>query len=156
VEHVAIDLDDESGPSPQEVDLVAADADVDLGPRQPRSGHEGDEAVFGLGAGHRRLVPAQDLRQNRAATAPVPGALESGKQLRPSCEAADLGLIDGAGEIALPEQPGEIDDRPRRARDGNPVPDAHIASVAAADRCTRRRGRDEEPPRRIVTCTSPS
>jgi hypothetical protein len=51
VEPKSVDLDDEPLVAPHEVDLVAADADVDLGRRELRSPDQGEEALLGLRAG---------------------------------------------------------------------------------------------------------
>jgi hypothetical protein len=74
----------------------------------------------------------QDLREERSAAAAVAGPFDGGKQLGSSGEATDFGLIDRASELALPKKVSEIDDRPRWARHGNPMPDAHIARAEGA------------------------
>jgi hypothetical protein len=53
VEPEAVDLDDDPLASPQEVDLVAADADVRLRRRQLRRPDQREESFLRLGPGQR-------------------------------------------------------------------------------------------------------
>src|SRR5690606_30519660 len=54
VELEAVDLDDEPLPAPEEIHLVTADVDVQLGFRKARLPDECEEALLGLGARERR------------------------------------------------------------------------------------------------------
>jgi hypothetical protein len=48
VKSVAVDLDDQTTVAPQQVDLMPADSDIDLGARKARGGDQTQEAFFGL------------------------------------------------------------------------------------------------------------
>jgi hypothetical protein len=53
---VAVDLDDEPPAPPQEVDLVAGDADVRLGHGEPCGADQAEQAPLGLRAREARLT----------------------------------------------------------------------------------------------------
>jgi hypothetical protein len=117
-----VELDDQSGPGPVEIDLVAVDGRVGLRPRKAAVDAEVVQQPLGVVAGRRRrrVVRGQrpvQLVARRAAGHPVQCRLDL-VQVEPTVE---LRLVNGVGQASFADHLGEVDERAGDRRDGNPV-----------------------------------
>ena len=94
-----IDLDDQPGIAPAEVDLAAGDANVELGVRQAGGPYEGEQTLLGLGARKGWAGGAFEERAKRRSPAAPGRALEKGVQPASADQMSPLRLLDGSLEL---------------------------------------------------------
>src|SRR4051794_15813126 len=94
---------------------------IDLGSGQARGANQLEEAALRLRSGHGgRVGGLGDGPERFRATMPWVAA-EQGLEPVASEKIEDLGLLDGAGEVAAADDGGEIEQRAARGGDRDPM-----------------------------------
>jgi hypothetical protein len=108
VEGVAVDLDDEVVPAPEEVDLVAGELDVGLGLGQAGRSDQLEQTSFRLGSRERRVRLDRVSQRSRSLVVGVaPELLVEGMVCD---EAVDPGLVSRPVEVSLGELGAQVEE----------------------------------------------
>src|SRR3954463_12853372 len=94
---------------------------IDLGSGQARGADQLEEAALRLRSGHGGRVGGLGDGSERSRTALPRIAGEEGVEPVASEKIEDLGLLDGAGEVAATDDGGEIEQRAARGGDRDPM-----------------------------------
>jgi hypothetical protein len=108
VEGIAVDLDDDVVPAPEEVDLVAGELDVGLGLGQARRSDQLEQTSFRLGSRERRVRLDRVPQRSRSFVVGVaPELLIEGMVCD---EAVDPGLVSRPVEVSLGEPGAQVEE----------------------------------------------
>lgn len=150
---VAVDLDGNALLAPEEVDLVAGDQHIGLGNGKARLSNQRKESLLRLRSRKGRTALGLENATNRGRTCPPSVSRGQERHLLPVDELLTLGPCQRALQLAPGDHGREIDQGPRRHRDGDPVENGPLIEVQPPAGRTRIPGLRALRPAGTVTST---